>query len=279
MNQYYQLSGNSVKKKVKTNYQTVDTIIISQLVILIMVIVNRIKEFLSERGLTAYQLWKATGISRTTAYALYNEPNQYPGKNVMESICQTFKASPGELLQNLDLSSLPSESFEGKAQLPKSTCVYLAIDEDNVVQYIGQTRNLNHRWQGRRHHRYKQLSEMPGIRIAYIEVSDRDLLPVIEKALIEWFKPALNEGSGRKPTTGTGKAIWVPLALVDEFEQEIAAHKAGTRLSPNEKIEPVISPELLKALIDEVLPRIPIRDRTQAAKQFRRLLTHLEAKN
>lgn len=59
---------------------------------------NRIKEFVDSRKITVYQFWKDTGISRTTAYALYNEPDQYPGKNVMEAICNAYKVQPGDLL-------------------------------------------------------------------------------------------------------------------------------------------------------------------------------------
>jgi len=59
---------------------------------------NRIKELVDSRGLTVYQFWKATGISRTTAYDLYKDPSQYPGKNVMDAICDTYKVQPGELL-------------------------------------------------------------------------------------------------------------------------------------------------------------------------------------
>lgn len=59
---------------------------------------NRVKEFVDSRELTVYQFWKKTGISRTTAYALYNDAEQYPGKNVMDAICMTFNVQPGELL-------------------------------------------------------------------------------------------------------------------------------------------------------------------------------------
>ncbi len=59
---------------------------------------NCIKNFVDAKELTVYQSWKATGISRTTAYALYNDPDQYPGKNVMDAICKTYRIQPGELL-------------------------------------------------------------------------------------------------------------------------------------------------------------------------------------
>lgn len=61
---------------------------------------NRIKEFVDSQNITVYQFWKATGISRTTAYDLYNNPEQYPGKNVMEAICKRFPGTqPGSLIE------------------------------------------------------------------------------------------------------------------------------------------------------------------------------------
>ncbi len=63
-----------------------------------MTMKNKIKEFVDGRGISVYQFWKQTGISRTTAYDLYNDPGQYPGKNVMDAICKTYRVKPGDLL-------------------------------------------------------------------------------------------------------------------------------------------------------------------------------------
>jgi len=60
---------------------------------------NRIKEFVDGRGLTVYQFRQMTGIANKTAYDLYNDPGQYPGKNVMAKICSTYEIQPGELLE------------------------------------------------------------------------------------------------------------------------------------------------------------------------------------
>jgi DNA-binding Xre family transcriptional regulator len=61
---------------------------------------NRIRQIVDGRGITPYEFWKRTGIgSQTTAYALYNNPEQYPGKNVMNAICETFRLQPGEVIE------------------------------------------------------------------------------------------------------------------------------------------------------------------------------------
>lgn len=62
------------------------------------VLKNRIKEFVDSRKLTIRQFWKDIGISRTTAYALYNNPDQYLAKNVMNAVCTTYRVQPGELM-------------------------------------------------------------------------------------------------------------------------------------------------------------------------------------
>lgn len=72
-----------------------------------MAMKNRIKEFVDGRKITVYQFWKDTGISRTTAYALYNEPDQYPNKNVMDAICTRYNVQPGELLYYVSTESEP----------------------------------------------------------------------------------------------------------------------------------------------------------------------------
>jgi DNA-binding Xre family transcriptional regulator len=60
---------------------------------------NKIKSFVDDRGMTVYQFRKQTGIANKTAYDLYNHPDQYPAKGVMEKICSAFRVQPGDLLE------------------------------------------------------------------------------------------------------------------------------------------------------------------------------------
>ncbi|MBN3948813.1 MAG: helix-turn-helix transcriptional regulator [Nostoc sp. NMS7] len=60
---------------------------------------NRIKEFVDSRGISVYQFWQETGISRTTAYSLYNNSAQYLGRDVMDAICSRYNIQPDILLK------------------------------------------------------------------------------------------------------------------------------------------------------------------------------------
>ncbi|BAS55314.1 XRE family transcriptional regulator [Leptolyngbya boryana NIES-2135] len=88
---------------------------------------------------------------------------------------------------------LPFVPLEQRSQLPETPCIYFAIDGEDAVQYIGRASNLRHRWQ--QHHRFDQLNQSSGSRIAYLSVSDSSLLPEVEKALIGHFSPPLNGAS------------------------------------------------------------------------------------
>lgn len=92
--------------------------------------------------------------------------------------------------QTLNLNSLPSVPLERRNELPQIACIYLALDRNKVVQYVGKTARLRSRWEA--HHKGVDLALQGGIEIAYVEVSNIELLPAVEKALIQYFKPPLN---------------------------------------------------------------------------------------
>ena len=92
---YYQSIGNSVNQlliPVELDYHGGGNL-------WSMTMRNLIKPFLDSRDVSVYRFWQDTGISRTTAYALYNNPEQYPGRDVMDAICSVYKVQPGDLLQ------------------------------------------------------------------------------------------------------------------------------------------------------------------------------------
>lgn len=79
---------------------------------------NKIKSFVDKQGLTVYQFRQRTKIANKTAYDLYNNPFQYPGRDVMDKICSAFEVQPGELLEWLpgDLSEILDTADEDDAQ-------------------------------------------------------------------------------------------------------------------------------------------------------------------
>lgn len=91
--------------------------------------------------------------------------------------------------ESINLTELPSFALCDRAQLPKVSAVYLAVDIMGVVQYVGKTKNLRIRW--RNHHKKLQVDNLNSARIVYLECPE-DLLTQLELALIAWFKPKLN---------------------------------------------------------------------------------------
>ena len=89
--------------------------------------------------------------------------------------------------QDLDASSLPSVLLADRKRLPSISAIYFAMSSGSV-QYIGMSKNLRKRWVNHHHKKHLDIDS----NIAWIEVSNPDLLPQIEAALIEWFKPPLN---------------------------------------------------------------------------------------
>lgn len=93
--------------------------------------------------------------------------------------------------QLIDIETLPSVALSDRKKLPEISGIYLAVDSQETVQYIGKSVNLNQRW--KTHHRHSQFKDIGKIKIVWIEVSEKSLLLEIETALIEYFNPVLNQ--------------------------------------------------------------------------------------
>lgn len=113
---------------------------------------------------------------------------------------------------------LPSLPFEWRKALPECPAIYFAIDANNKIQYIGSTVNLKQRWIS--HHRESHLKAVGEIRLAWMEVSDKSLLPAIEEALITWFNPPLNNLRDGKCLTSSGK-LRVSLYIEENLKIEL----------------------------------------------------------
>lgn len=103
-----------------------------------------------------------------------------------------------ESVNPLNLPSLPLEWRKG---FPKCPAIYFAISGEKIL-YIGRAKNLLRRW--RHHHRQAELETVEEVKIAWLEVNDIQLLPVVEKALIQYFRPQFNYVliAVRKPKSG-----------------------------------------------------------------------------
>ncbi|MBD2163731.1 GIY-YIG nuclease family protein [Calothrix membranacea FACHB-236] len=98
------------------------------------------------------------------------------------------------LLENINLSELPSVYLLDKDKLPNCAAIYFVSDSQGQILYIGRTINLAARW--REHHRFKQLKRFnrkDRINISWVNCSNQiNALPTIENELINLYKPPLN---------------------------------------------------------------------------------------
>ncbi len=90
----------------------------------------------------------------------------------------------------VDINSFPSVEVNERANLPEIAAIYFVLNSSREIQYIGQSKNINSRW--RYHQKLKELKDTNDIRIAYMAISDVDLLFEVEQALIRHFNPPLN---------------------------------------------------------------------------------------
>lgn len=107
--------------------------------------------------------------------------------------------------ESIDVSSLPPMRLDQRLEFPDIPVVYFALLNDEIL-YIGKAKNLIQRW--RQHHRQAELEVFSEVKIAWIEFSDPGLLRVVEKALIQYFKPKFNQQliKVRPPKAVLGKA-------------------------------------------------------------------------
>jgi len=90
---------------------------------------------------------------------------------------------------SLVLADLPSLPLDERKALPDAPAIYLVLAGDTVL-YIGQSVNVRQRWLA--HHRFAQLNEYGGCRIAWMQVNDARLLDELERACVAHFSPLLN---------------------------------------------------------------------------------------
>lgn len=97
--------------------------------------------------------------------------------------------------------SLP---FKERHNLPSISGIYVVVDYNDNVWYVGQAVNLNSRWIGRGHHRYAQLSRSNGKRIFSIfwKPFAPHELDRMEQYYINLFQPSLNKTKVKKYSPG-----------------------------------------------------------------------------
>lgn len=104
-------------------------------------------------------------------------------------------------IEEIDPLALPYVAMSELRYLPECAGIYFAIEENNIVAYIGQSVNIYNRWRG--HHVQGSLCDLSDlesarrVRLAWMAVSSVDQLDSLERALIRRFRPRLNDSHNR----------------------------------------------------------------------------------
>ncbi len=94
------------------------------------------------------------------------------------------------MLEAIQVDTLPFVMLPDRDLLPKKPCIYIVSGKEGEILYVGRTINAAQRWKS--HQKYKALKNLDGVKISYLEM-DENLLISVERALIAWFKPPLNQ--------------------------------------------------------------------------------------
>lgn len=95
------------------------------------------------------------------------------------------------------LYALPRIDFKDCGKAPAGDAVYIVLDGEDSVLYVGWTSHLHDRLV---YHNKRDAFHRHGARhIAWIQIQHIKFRCELEKRLIELFKPLLNEKSGVRP--------------------------------------------------------------------------------
>ena len=64
-----------------------------------MAVINRLKEFCEERGISAYSIQRDTAVSASTIYRLNKDPSLMPSSPTIEALCDYYKVQPTEIIR------------------------------------------------------------------------------------------------------------------------------------------------------------------------------------
>lgn len=141
--------------------------------------------------------------------------------------------------ESINIASLPSLALNDKKNLPSVSAIYLVLEGETII-YIGLAKNLYSRWRNY-HQKMKHLrTRKTSLKIAWLECSDSDLMPAIEKALIAYFHPELN---GKK----TAEEIdYIQVVISKEDKADFNAWCEANYTTMSEMVRRAIAPYVVK---------------------------------
>ncbi|WP_198648406.1 GIY-YIG nuclease family protein [Cyanothece sp. BG0011] len=90
--------------------------------------------------------------------------------------------------------TLPKVALENRKELPSLSGVYYVIDQNNIIWYIGQAKNLQSRWKSQSHHRLFQLKSQKKVKFTiYYRTLESSKLNEVEQKEIAKYHPHLNQ--------------------------------------------------------------------------------------
>ncbi|MGK7957068.1 MAG: GIY-YIG nuclease family protein [Crocosphaera sp.] len=90
--------------------------------------------------------------------------------------------------------ALPKIPLENRENLPQVSGIYYVIDQNHIIWYIGQAKNLQARWKSKSHHRLFQLKSQKKTQFKiYYQVLESSQLNEIEQQEISKYHPRLNQ--------------------------------------------------------------------------------------
>lgn len=160
-------------------------------------------------------------------------------KNLVDSISESYK-------QYVDESGCLD--FDEKNLLPSIPAIYLVFNESEIL-YIGQTKNLSHRWKS--HHLcsdIQKISKEEGtIKIAWLNYHDFNSLTGLEKLLIEGLQPKLNLMVFKDEKQIRTKLEFDSIALEEEnrvLKQELVRLTGTNKSFDREQVRAIVSEAL-----------------------------------
>ncbi len=93
-----------------------------------------------------------------------------------------------------DILALPKVALENRKELPLVSGIYYVIDQNNIIWYIGQAKNLQGRWKSKSHHRLFQLKSQKKVKFTiYYRTLESSKLNETEQKEIAKYHPHLNQ--------------------------------------------------------------------------------------
>lgn len=158
------------------------------------------------------------------------------------------------MLANRQILDLPKTSLETRDILPTYSGIYYVIDEKNVIWYIGKAINIQSRWRGKAHHRFKQLQQQKHKHF-YLYYEKVNLTNIDERELqqINRYQPQLNDSPVKSLKTRSTEALLKEtIATLSEFSFILGVEPPRKQIAEQIGLDWLKKSKLLNSLVIHV---------------------------